>query len=67
MTIDEIASEVREHTYGLLSDGEVVYAVEMALTSHGGIDPDDVVSVEVLFGRGTMDVQFRVRETSQFL
>lgn len=62
MTIDEITSQVRRHTYGLLSDGEVVYAVEMALQSHGGIDPDDVMAVDVVFGTGNIDIQFKIRE-----
>lgn len=58
MTIEEIASEIRRHTYGLLNDGEVVYCVELALQSHGGIDPADVRKVKVIFEESKLDVQF---------
>lgn len=61
MTIEDIVSHVRRYTYGLLNDGEVVYAVEMALQSHGGIDPVDVEYVECVFGHGSLDIQFSVR------
>lgn len=64
MTIDEITSQVRRHTYGVLNDGEVVASVEMFLQTHGGIDPDDVEDVSVVFGRGTLDIQFRLRENT---
>lgn len=60
MTIDEITSEVRKHTYGLLNDGEVVYAVQMALTAHGGIDPDDVKNVSVVFAKSNLDIRLEV-------
>ena len=61
MTIDEITSEVRKHTYGLLNDGEVVYAVQMALTSNGGIDPDDVTDVQVVFSKSNLDIRLTVK------
>lgn len=67
MTIDEITSQVRRHTYGLLNDGEVVAAVEMFLQTYGGIDPDDVEDVSVVFGRGTLDIQFRLREDTSVI
>lgn len=60
MTIDEMTSQVRRHTYGLLSDGEVVYAVQMALTSHGGIDPADVKNVSVVFDKSNLDIRLEV-------
>jgi hypothetical protein len=63
MTIDDISREVRQHTYGLLNDGEVVYAVELALQSHGGVDPDDIEKVNVVIGKSNIDIQFEVRET----
>lgn len=67
MTIDDITSQVRRHTYGLLNDGEVVYAVQLALTAHGGIDPDDVEKVNVVIGKSNIDIQFEVRENPIFL
>ena len=67
MTIDEITSEVRKHTYGLLNDGEVVYSVEMALTAHGGIDPDDVKKVEVVFEKNNLDIRFAVAPPIKFI
>lgn len=60
MTIEDMVSEVRRHTYGLLNDGEVVSVVEMALQSHGGIDPDDVKKVTVVFEKTSLDIQFEV-------
>lgn len=62
MTISEIMRAVRDNTYGLLSDGEVVYAVQMALTAHGGIDPDDVKEVKVIFKDSNLDIQLAVAE-----
>lgn len=67
MTIDDITDGVRRHTYGLLTDGEVVYSVEMALQSHGGIDPDDIEAVDVRFGHGSLDIQFTVREGARII
>lgn len=67
MTIDEITSEVRHHTYGLLTDGEVVYAVEMALTAHGGIDPADVQKVEVVFEKNNLDIRFAVAASLEYI
>lgn len=67
MTIDEIASEVRRHTYGLLNDGEVVYAVEMGLQMEGGIDPDDVESVKVIISNSNLEIQFILRETDKII
>jgi hypothetical protein len=67
MTIEEITSRVKQHTYGLLNDGEVVYAVEMALQSHGGIDPGDIESVRVGVGNSSIDIQFKVREGATFI
>lgn len=61
MTIDEITSLVRRHTYGLLNDGEVVYAVELALQAHGGIDPDDVTDVKVVIAKSNLDIQLTVK------
>lgn len=60
MTIEDMVSEVRRHTYGLLNDGEVISVVEMALQSHGGIDPDDVKKVSVVFDKTSLDIQFEV-------
>jgi hypothetical protein len=62
MTIEEITAAIRRQTYGLLNDGEVVYATELALTAHGGIDPDDVTDVDVVFGKSSMDIQLMMRE-----
>jgi hypothetical protein len=65
MTIDEITDQVRRNTYGLLNDGEVVYAVQMALSAHGGVDPADVVDVEVVFEKSSLDIRMTVREPEQ--
>lgn len=62
MTIDEITSEVRKGTYGLLNDGEVVYVVELCLASHGGIDPDDIAKVRVNIRDSAIDIQFLARD-----
>jgi hypothetical protein len=67
MTIDEITSEVRRHTYGLLNDGEVVYAVQMCLTAHGGIDPADVQKVEVVFEKNNLDIRFAVAPPVEYI
>jgi hypothetical protein len=65
MTIDEITSEVRKHTYGLLNDGEVVASVELILASHNGIDPDDIEDVTVSFKDSGIDISVHLRESNQ--
>lgn len=67
MTIEEMASQVRRHTYGLLNDGEVVYAVEMALKLEGGIDPDDVAEVKVVVANSSLEIQFILKETDKII
>jgi hypothetical protein len=62
MTIEEMTSRVRRHTYGLLNDGEVVYAVEMALQMEGGLEPDDVEDVKVLISNSNLEIQFILKE-----
>lgn len=62
MKIEDMTRIVRAHTYGLLNDGEVVSVVEMALQAHGGVDPEDINDIEVLFGNGKLDVRFIIRE-----
>lgn len=64
MTVDEITRSIRRQTGGLLNDGEVVYAVEMALQSQGGLEPDDIDAVDVKIGHGTLDIQFILRENT---
>ena len=60
MTIDEIAFHIRNKAYGLLTEGEIVQAVELGLQAHGGIDPEDVKNVSVVFANGTLDIRFEV-------
>lgn len=67
MTVEEITAAVRKHTYGLLNDGEVVYAVELALTAHGGIDPADATEVKVVLGDSNIDIQLVVREQPKLI
>lgn len=61
MTINDIAFEIRNKAYGLLTEGEIVQAIEMGLQSHGGVDPEDVKAVKVVFTNGTLDIQFVVK------
>lgn len=67
MTIEEMVSQVRRHTYGLLNDGEVVYAVEMALQMEGGIEPEDVDSVEVVISNSNLEIRFTLKDTGKTL
>jgi hypothetical protein len=60
MTIDDITFHVRHKAYGLLTEGEIVQAVEMGLQAHGGIDPADVKNVSVVFANGSLDIRFEV-------
>lgn len=60
MTIDDIAFDIRHKAYGMLTDGEVTQAIEMGLQAHGGIDPEDVKNVSVVFANGTLDIRFEV-------
>lgn len=60
MRIEDIAFEIRNKAYGLLTEGEVVQAIEMGLQAHGGIDPDDVKDVSVVFANGSLDIRFEV-------
>jgi len=62
MTIEDMVSHVRRHTYGLLNDGEVVYAVEMGLQMEGGIDPEDVDEVKVIIANSSLQIQFILKE-----
>ena len=64
MTIDDIAFDIRHKAYGLLNEGEVTQAIEMGLQAHGGIDPEDVVKVNVVFANGSLDIQFEIRDTA---
>lgn len=67
MTIEEMTSQVRRHTYGLLNDGEVVYAVEMALQLEGGINPEDVEEVKVVISNSNLEIQFIMKETDKII
>jgi len=60
MTIDDLAFHIRNKAYGLLTEGEIVQAVEMGLQAHGGIDPEDVKNVSVVFANGSLDIRFEV-------
>lgn len=60
MTIDDIAFHIRHKAYGLLTEGEITQAIEMGLQSHGGVDPEDVKDVKVVFVNGALDIQFVV-------
>lgn len=60
MTIDEISREIRRQTVGLLNDGEITYATELALQAHGGISPEDVQRVTVTYDSGNLDIAFAV-------
>lgn len=62
MTIEEMVSQVRRHTYGLLNDGEVVYAVEIALQLEGGIEPEDVDSVDVVIANSNLEIRFTLKD-----
>lgn len=65
MKLAEIQREIREQAFGLLNEDEIQDACLLALYAHGGIDPDDVSSVRVVFENLNVDVQFVVREQTR--